>query len=175
MESALTLRRYRPNDGPRVRELHETAMRDADAYVEDVPGDLETVTETILEAGGEFLVGEVDDQIVAMGAFRPIDETDSVATFVPDRPESTVELTRLRVDPDYHRRGYGRRTYEELERRARSRDATQIVLDTMAKQTPARRLYESVGFEEVHRERIEAFDDPFELVIYRKSLTDSDA
>jgi hypothetical protein len=44
----------------------------------------------------------------------------------------------------------------------------------MAKQTAARRLYEAQGFEEVHRERIEAFDDPVELLVYRKSLVDDD-
>ena len=105
-----------------------------------------------------------------MGAFRPIDGSAYVATVVPDLADSAVELARMRVDPDHQRRGYGRRIYEELERRARSQGADEIALDTMARQTAARGLYESQGFEEVHRERIEEFGDPFEILVYRKSL-----
>ncbi|WP_226041802.1 GNAT family N-acetyltransferase [Natrinema sp. DC36] len=173
METAPTIRRYRPEDGEQVRELHETAMRDAGAYVDTVSDtDLERVFETYVDGDGEFLVGDLDGSVVAMGGFRPVGETDYIAEIVPDLMDGAVELTRMRVDPDYQRRGYGRRIYEELERRARSQGATRIVLDTMAKQTAARRLYEAQGFEEVHRERIEAFDDPFELLVYRKPLVD---
>ncbi|SEP86381.1 GNAT family N-acetyltransferase [Natrinema salaciae] len=171
MGPELTVRRYRPTDGTRVRDLHETAMRDVDAYLEDVPDDdLEQITETYVDAGGEFLVGERDGTIVAMGAFRPIDGSEHIATVVPDLADSAVELTRMRVTPDQQRRGYGRRLYAELERRARSQEADEIVLDTMARQTAARGLYESQGFGEVHRERIDGFGDPVDLLVYRKSL-----
>ncbi|WP_226007132.1 GNAT family N-acetyltransferase [Natrinema salinisoli] len=171
MRGGLSLRRYRQGDGSRVRELHETAMRDVDAYTEGVADDdLEAVSETYLEGGGEFLVGEIDERIVAMGAFRPIDETDSLDRDVSERSGSTVELTRVRVDPDHQRYGYGRRLCAELEDRARSQGVTHIVLDTTAKQTAARRLYESMGYEETHRGRIEDFGDPFTLIVYEKSL-----
>ncbi|NUB92636.1 GNAT family N-acetyltransferase [Haloterrigena sp. SYSU A121-1] len=173
--SALRVRRFEPADADLIRELHETAMRDVGAYVADVPDeDLETVTETYFESGGEFLVGEREGRIVAMGAFRPVDGTDFVAQVLPDLPESTVELTRMRVDPGYQRRGYGRRVATELERRARERGATQIVLDTRPTQTAARGLYETLGYEEAARERIEGFGEPFELVFYRKSILDGE-
>lgn len=169
------VRRFRPADAARVREIHEAAMRDVGAYVEDVPDeDLEAISETYLEAGGEFLVGEREGRIVAMGAFRPLDETDFAAQVVPDLPESTVELTRMRVDPDHQRRGYGQQIAEELERRARERGVHCIVLDTMPTLTAARRLYEKLGFEEAARERVEGFDEPIELLFYRKSLCGND-
>ncbi|QLK26294.1 GNAT family N-acetyltransferase [Natrinema zhouii] len=173
MENDPRIRRYRPEDGDQVRELHETAMRDAGVYVDTASDtDLERVFETYVDGDGEFLVSELDGSIVAMGGFRPVEETDYIAKIVPDLMDGAVELTRMRVDPDYQRRGYGRRIYEELEWRARLQATPQIVLDTMAKQTAARRLYEAQGFEEVHRERIEGFDDPFELLVYRKPLVD---
>ncbi|QSW99314.1 GNAT family N-acetyltransferase [Haloterrigena alkaliphila] len=171
MTGDLRVRRVRPADTDRIQDLHETAMRDVGAYVEDGPDDdLEAVTETYLESDGEFLVGEREDRIVAMGAFRPVEETDYVTDFVSDLPASTVELTRMRVDPDHQRRGYGRRIAAELEGRARDRGYTDIVLDTMATQTAARELYETLGYEEATRERIDGFDEPFDLLFYRKSL-----
>lgn len=105
-----------------------------------------------------------------MGAFRPVDETDTIATLGSDLPDSAVELTRIRVDAEYQRRGCGRQLCEELERRARSGGATRIVLDAMAPQTSARRLYESMGFDVTTRERIDDVADPFDLVVYEKPL-----
>jgi len=134
MENDPTIRRYRPGDGGQVRELHETTMRDTGAYVDTVSDtDLERVFETYVDGDGEFLVGALDGSVVAMGGFRPVKETDYIAEVGPDLMDGAIELTRMRVAPDYQRRGYGRRIYAELEKRARSQGATQIVLDTMAK------------------------------------------
>ena len=173
-EDDLAVRRYRHADRDRVRELHEVAMRDVGAYVADAPDDdLEDVRGTVLESGGEFLVGEVDGRIVAMGAFRPPEDDHYLRRFLDELPESAVVLTRMRVDPAHQRRGYGQRIYEALEARARAQGYAEIVLDTMAKQTAARGLYEANGFEEACRERVDAFDEPFELLVYRKSLSES--
>lgn len=174
MDTHLSVRRYRPADRARVRDLHEAAMRDVGAYVEDGPDDdLESIPETFLERGGEFLLGEVDGRIVAMGAFRPLEEDHYLAHFLDERPESAVVVTRMRVDPAHQRRGYGQRLYDDLEARARARGYAEIVLDTTATQTAARGLYEANGFEEVRRERIDSFAEPFDLLVYRKSLSES--
>ncbi|AEH35455.1 GNAT family N-acetyltransferase [Halopiger xanaduensis] len=173
MGDELYVRRYRAADRDRVRELHEAAMRDVGAYAEDRPDeDLEAIRETYLEAGGAFLVGEIDARIVAIGAFRPPGDDHYLEHFV-DLPASAVVLTRMRVEPEHQRRGYGQRIYEALEARARDRGYAAIVLDTMARQTAARGLYEANGFEEVRRERVETFEEPFDLLVYRKSLSES--
>ncbi|OVE83233.1 GNAT family N-acetyltransferase [Natronolimnobius baerhuensis] len=171
MGENLSVRRFRPANASRVRTLHEAAMRDIGAYIEDVPDDdLENVTETFLERDGEFLVGEVDGRIVAMGGFQLLKGDHYITNFLPELPETTVVLTRMRVDPAHQRQGYGQRIYEALEKRARNRGYTTIVLDTMASQAAARGLYETNGFEKVGRERLEVFDDDFEMYVYRKSL-----
>ena len=70
---------------------------------------------------------ESEGRIVAMGASRPIEETDFAVR----------------------------------------------VFDTRPTQTAARELYEPLGDEAVARERIEGFDEPLELLCYRKSLVDA--
>ncbi|MGQ3413371.1 hypothetical protein ACT4ML_14040 [Natrinema sp. LN54] len=42
----------------------------------------------------------------------------------------------------------------------------------MAKRTATRGLYETTGFEEVSRKTVEAFEEPFDLLVYRKSLSE---
>ncbi|MFH5799407.1 GNAT family N-acetyltransferase [Haladaptatus sp. CMAA 1911] len=95
--SGLTIRRYEPSDDERVRELHEDVMRQEGAYDENFPDrDLERIEEEYL-SNGEFLVGEVDGRIVAMGAIRPVSE--AMAELHETTVAPVVELKRMRVDP----------------------------------------------------------------------------
>jgi ribosomal protein S18 acetylase RimI-like enzyme len=142
-------------------------MRDVDAFVADASDhDLDDVQGSYLDPGGEFLVGEIDDEIVAMGALRPA--TDYLAAFLEDLPERTATVKRMRVDPAHQRRGYGQALYDELEARARDVDA--FVLDTTPGQTAARRFYETNGFREARRVDTEFGGEPIELCLYRKTL-----
>ena len=168
MADSLSLRRYRPADRDRVLGLHERAMCDVGAYVEGVPEpDLADVEATYLESGGEFLVGTVDGEVVAMGAFRP---TKGYVTELLDDLENAAEIKRMRVAPARQGRGYGRRVYDELERRARERGFDELALDTTPAQTAAQALYESVGFELARRERLEHNGESVTLLFYRKFL-----
>ena len=187
MADDISIRTYRPGDDERIRELHELAMRDAGALVEDDPAflaaipddveldaDLKTIEETYVESGGAFLVGCVKlrsthptsgegaereekgtEEIVAMGAFRPTDD-------------ATAEIKRMRVDPDYQRRGYGQRILDALETNAEERGFEEFTLDTLARQTAAREFYEANGYEEFDRESFAGH----EVCFYRKSVGD---
>jgi ribosomal protein S18 acetylase RimI-like enzyme len=168
MADSLSLRHYRPADRDRVLELHERAMRDVGAYVEGVPEpDLADVEAAYLESGGEFLVGETDGEVVAMGAFRP---AEGYVTELLDDLENAAEIKRMRVAPARQGRGYGRRVYSELERRAKERGFDEFALDTTPAQTAAQALYESVGFELARRERLEHDGESVTLLLYRKPL-----
>lgn len=170
-------------------------MRDVGAFVEGTSDpDLDDVEGTYLDTGGEFLVGEVGGRVVSMGAFRPVagylaellppadaDGADGAdASDASDQPadatgptaplDATAELKRMRVDPARQRRGYGRRTYRELERRARDRGFERVVLDTTPDQPAARGLYESEGFERIRRAHVGPGDERFELLVYAKPL-----
>lgn len=165
----LRVRRYRPGDAERCRRLNETALRDVDAYAEGVTDDdFDAIEQTYVETGGEFLVGERDGDIVAMGALKPVDEGSFAAERVlgpGDGP--AAEITRMRVDPDHQRRGYGTRMLERLEERARELGFAVLVLDTTARQEGARRLYESFGYG-----RADRFEwREYEVLCYRKELS----
>jgi len=170
--SALAIRRYRPADAGRVRELDAAAMGATDAFADCVPdADPDRISKEYVETGGDFLVGELAGRIVAMGAFRPT--AGYITEFVDESADATAEIKRLRVAPAHQRRGYGEALCAALERRARKRGFVDVVLDTNPEQRGARRLYAERGFEEVGHEHVETENESFEAVVYRKSLAES--
>lgn len=99
------------------------------------------------------MVGILDSKIVCMGAFRK-------------KPDTAAEIKRMRVNPDYQRKGFGQAILNQLEVRASELGYTELCLDTTTKQIPAQKLYEKNGYSEVRREKI----PEFELILYRKKL-----
>lgn len=167
----LDVRRFEAGDGAAVRELHERAMRAAGDFVEGVPEpDLEDVPGHYLDGDGdgEFLVGELAGEIVAMVAYHPVTEWILADQFSVD--DDTAELTRMRVDPDEQRRGFGERIYTELERRASEAGYDQLVLDVSEHNESARSFYENQGFEYLETASLTAIDRTFRLAVYRKRL-----
>ncbi len=155
----LAIRRYRPSDYERVFELHvlgleQTGTRiDSWAYGRDLESP-EALAATYLTDRGDFLVGELEGVIVAMGALRPFDET-------------RVEMKRVRVDPNHQRQGFGEAIVVRLEQRARELGARAVHLDTTAGQQPAIAMYRKLGYDEIGRGSLPRFD----LVLMEKSLT----
>ncbi|WP_424016981.1 GNAT family N-acetyltransferase [Halorientalis pallida] len=164
----LTVREYQPEDQRAVRSLHERAMIDAGTYdptVEDA--DLDDIEGTYLDVDGTFLVGVCDEQVIAMGALRPVDEWYA-AQFESVRDPAGV-VTRMRVDPPHQRQGYGQRLLDGLIRRARNLGYRELLLDTDPDQTAARAFYEANGFQREGTVDVEGFDD-LTLVLYRTRL-----
>jgi ribosomal protein S18 acetylase RimI-like enzyme len=169
MGSGLSIRRYQQSDLDRVRELHEIAMREVGAFIEGAPDpDLQDIEGAYLDADGEFLVGEIGGEVVAMGAFRPA--TGYITEFLDGISGNAAEIKRMRVAPEHQKNGYGTQIFAELQERAQERDYTELVLDTGPTQEAAKRLYEANGFEEQSREQIEIEDQIFSLIFYRKNI-----
>ncbi|GAA1509321.1 GNAT family N-acetyltransferase [Sphaerisporangium rubeum] len=139
----MRLRRYRWSDLDAVWELHRTCLAQVGivagdgVYYED---DMPRIIEIYLADRGEFLVGEVDGRIMAMGALRRVDD-------------ETAEVCRLRVHPDFQRRGFATRMLEALEEAAARLGYTWLRGDTTLAQGAALELYRKFGWQEVRREQ----------------------
>ncbi|WP_433335263.1 GNAT family N-acetyltransferase [Spirillospora sp. CA-294931] len=160
----LRLRRYESADHDTVLALH----RDGLARVGLRPGDgvyyehdFFKMDDLYLSGGGEFLVGEVDGRIVAMGGLRRADLISggsggarAFGASTTEAPLDAVEMVRLRVHPDVQRRGYGAAVVQALEERAVEYGYRVLRADTTEFQEPALRLYRRFGWTEVRREVI---------------------
>ena len=151
----LSIRRYAEGDREPVRRLHDFAMREAGIHLGKGCWyeDLDRIEAEYLDDGGEFLVGTVDDEIVAAGALKKTSE---------DR----AEIKYMRVDPRLQRRGYGQSVLLTLETRAAELGFGALHLDTAVKQYAARALYEINGYRETHQAQKGGLD----CVFYEKSL-----
>ena len=113
----------------------------ADAGAGPWDDDLRSVPASYFEQGGEFLVGVIDGEVVAMGALRRISP-------------SVAEVKRMRVDVRFQRHGFGRTILSRLEQRARELGYRTLRLDTTVSQIPAQQLYRSSGYAAVGRARL---------------------
>ena len=152
----LEIRRYRDVDLAAVWELHRLALVPTGAYLGDGPWneDLHDIQNHYLNNDGEFLVGLIDNRIVCMGAFRK-------------KSDTLAEIKRMRVHPDYQRRGFGEIILNKLEEKASRMGYTELYLDTTTKQLAAQRMYEKNGYTEGGRGKFRELD----LIFYRKQLS----
>jgi GNAT superfamily N-acetyltransferase len=139
----LTIRPFRPDDKAALLALNAYGLKAAGIAVADDyyrGEDFDNLENTYTAAaGGCMLVGEQDGKIVAMGGIRRVDE-------------STCELLRMRVYPDYQGRGYGRTILELLEREASRLGYRRVTLLTGESQHPAIDLYVRHGYRTTLRE-----------------------
>lgn len=150
-----TLRRYAAGDMEAVEHLHVFAIQQMGAYLGRGPwdDDVYAIEKEYLNNQGEFLVGEWDGVLVAMGALHRT-------------TAERAQIKRMRVHPDYQGRGFGQLILNELEARARALGYKTLHLDTSIVQLPAQKLYEKNGYREVGRD----IYGHLEVILYEKQL-----
>ena len=151
----LQIRRYRSGDRARVRALHDLALQDAGAHLGTGrwDADLDAIEDVYLGGGGEFLVGTLAQEIVAIGALRRTGPRDAV-------------LTRMRVTPRLQGQGHGTQMLLRLEARARELGITRLRLDTTTRQRAAQALYRRHGFTVAGT----GHEGPFQVIFFEKDL-----
>ena len=78
----------------------------------------------------------------------------------PRGEREIVWLYEVHVDEPHRGRGYGRRLMELLEERARAAGVGRVALNVYADNSPARSLYESLGYAESARQMHKDLDQP---------------
>jgi GNAT superfamily N-acetyltransferase len=80
-----------------------------------------------------FIAGYINNKIIACGALRPVDD-------------STCEVKRMFVIPDYRGNGYSTAILKELETKAKEFNYSEIILETGKRQPEALGLYTKCGY-----------------------------
>jgi len=134
-QDEVIFRRFESGDADDVWHLHRAASEDGGARGPEGAweDDLRNIGEVYISSGGDFLLAHIGSRLVAMGGLKPVDA-------------DVAQLTRMRVDPAFRRRGFGRRLLRELESRAVAAGFKRIVLDTTMIQLGAQRLYEAADY-----------------------------
>jgi ribosomal protein S18 acetylase RimI-like enzyme len=146
----LKIRRYKPEDNKVVKELNEAGLKQINPEgvpmnIPNLDADFDDI-EGVYFKGGDFIVGEENGEVVAMGAFKP-------------RTKQCAEFKRLRIKPDRQRKGYGENIMRELMRRAAAMGYTEGFLDTLVTNTRAQKLFEKLGFKRCGRGKTGPFDN----------------
>ena len=154
-QKPLHVRRYEPEDRRAVRRLHDDALNEVGAHLGSGgwDDDLDDIEDVYLDSGGEFLVGLLDGEIVAMGALMKLSSRKA-------------KLTRMRVRPGLQGRGYGQAMLDALHCRAAELGYSTVRLDTTVQQRAAQRLYLKNGYGETGRGVI----GPFDCIFYEREL-----
>jgi ribosomal protein S18 acetylase RimI-like enzyme len=151
----LQIRRYQPQDKTVVKELHFAGLKQFGAGAHDPyrDGDLDDIENVYINNRGDFVVGLLNNEIVAMGAIRKFSETCG-------------EIKRIRIRRDCQRQGHGQTILLKLIDLATELGYIEVCLDTLATNLPAQRLFEKNGFKETNRRKLGIHD----IIIYSKSL-----
>ena len=147
----IDVQQYQDADHDEVWTLHKVAQQAVNADAGDGPwdDDFKDIKGTYIE----FLVGRLNGQLVAMGALKRWDNEHA-------------EIKRIRVHPDFWRRGFGQTILSRLEATAIDLGYTTLHLDTTTQQIAAQKLFEKNGYCEVHRSTF----GQFEIIDYEKPL-----
>jgi ribosomal protein S18 acetylase RimI-like enzyme len=148
-----TFRRYRDDDGDAVWDVFAATTAQLGFAHGPWDDDMRAIPHTYLDAGGEFIVGELDGRIVAHAAFLL-------------EPEGRARVHRVAVHPAVQRRGIGQALMAELEARARKRGIGSLQLDTSIGQSAAQSLYRRCGYAETGHVILSGVD----CILYEKHL-----
>ena len=152
----LKIRRYKKSDNKTVWDLHVLGLKQSGTYLGsgDWDKDLDNIEEIYLK-NGQFLIGEINGKIVAMGAFKKI--SDGLA-----------QVKRIRVLSPYQRRGFGQAILDKLEKTASRMGYKTIRLDTIDRNLAAQKFFEKNGYAKTKTEMLEKYN--LEIIYYEKKL-----
>ncbi len=142
MSSALVLSQIRSEHLPAIIALHRSAMEGFITGIDQDKdeGDLRDIERFYFRDGGDFFVGSLDGQVVAMGGLKRHTKT-------------TAEIKRMRIDKLHQGRGFGTQLLAALEQRAIDLGIQTLHLQTASTRVLAMKFYRKHGYEQVGQGR----------------------
>jgi GNAT superfamily N-acetyltransferase len=132
----MRLIRYQPEYREQMLALHRSALTGFNLGMtqQEDEADLMAIEEAYLRSGGEFLVGFLDERLVAMGGFKRLSDT-------------LAELRRMRIERELQGRGYGTQLLRELEWRAFQSGIRTICLHAARRRPLTLEFYHKHGYQ----------------------------
>jgi len=127
------IRDFQPGDQCACLSLYRQGLTGGKISENDTASDLDNIAAEYMKGGNHFWVAQEGDTIVGMIGVQHHDE-------------GTGEIRRLRVHPDFRRRGIGTALVETAIRFCREQNYLKVTLDTFMERDPAIRLFEQFKF-----------------------------
>ena len=129
--------RYRPEYQEPMLALHRSAKEGLTIGISeyDEEADLRAIEQVYLQSGGEFLVGLLDGEVIAMDGFQRL-------------PNNSAELRRMRIRKDLQGQGYGSQLLQELERAAFQSGIYKLSFETAKARPLTLEFYRKHGYKE---------------------------
>ena len=146
----LQIRRYEAKDNQSAKELNYAGLKQMDPEtcwegIAVADADYDDIENIYINHRGDFLVGTLGDEVVVTGAVKYLTNT-------------CAEIKRIRVKPDYQRKGYGETMLKSLVERARELGYKKLRIDTMTTNSRAQQLFKKAGFIQSHEGKIGDYD-----------------
>lgn len=139
-EVILNIREYRLTDQVIVKQLILEGLQEHFGRIDPTLNpDLDDIHQSYVQAGHQFVVAEVEGNIVGTAAL--VQESPMIGRIV-----------RVTVCTQQRRSGIGRKLVEHLLKKARASQVSQVLVETNHDWYDAIRLYERCGFQEYDRD-----------------------
>jgi len=138
----MKLIRYRPEYFEPMLDLHRSARLGLEKLGLDISiseseeeTDLRDIEQVYLQSGGEFLIGILDREVVAMGGFQRLSR-------------DSAELRRMRIRTDLQDQGFGSQLLAALERMAFKCGIRKLSFETAKARSLTLEFYHKHGYTE---------------------------
>lgn len=164
------IRRYEPGDLPGVRALHDRTPPSgtiASELPRRWPEDLDRIPELFHAFWVVTTEMAEPPEIIGMVGVKAVDAEVPGHVFPDDLDRArAIRLLRMRIAPEWQRRGIGSRLVKTVVDWARASGYRAVILETTVQQEPAVALYRRQGFQEIGRSQL----GPYTLVWMRREL-----
>ena len=154
-DAPMHLIRYRDNYREPMLALHRRAHVGIPLGMsqQEDEADHVAIEQVYLRGGGEFLLGFINERLVAMGGFKRL-------------TDASAELRRMRIEGELQGRGCGTQLLRELERLAFQSGIRTLCLDAARRRPLTLAFYRKHGYQETGR----GFYGRVETVQFSKKL-----